>query len=94
MGAAARAWSMTIHSPRCPWGDRLVNQLCAFMGQDGKVDDMVDVLSILCRGIDAMGEATVPKKRERRIITPYTEAGFLSSRVARDRDFVAEDYDR
>lgn len=94
MGAVARASALTIHIPNTPWGDRLVNQLCAFTGQEGKTDDMVDVLSILCRGLDSVGEAEVPQVKERRIITPYTEAGFLRNRAARDRDFDPEDYDR
>ena len=52
MGFAARASAGTVWIPNCEWGDRLVNQLCAFNGQDGRTDDMVDVCSLLGRGID------------------------------------------
>ena len=52
LGFAARAAAGTVWIPKCEWGDRLVNQLCAFNGQDGRTDDMVDVCSLLGRGID------------------------------------------
>lgn len=93
MGFAARASALTIHIPRTPWGDRLVNQLCAFTGEDGKRDDMVDVCSILARGLAMVGEAEVPKSKERRIVTPYTEAGFLRGRAARRADIDVEGYE-
>ena len=94
MGFAARASALTIHIPRTPWGDRLVNQLCAFTGQDGKVDDMVDVCSVLGRGIGSLAEAEVPVEKKSRIIDPFHEGGFLQGRAARRYDNLAEDYDR
>lgn len=57
LGFAARAAAGTVHIPRTEWGDRLINQLCSFNGQDGRVDDMVDVCSLLARGLDKMADA-------------------------------------
>lgn len=52
-----------------PWVPRVINQLCAFNGQDGRVDDAVDVLSLLARGLDEMangGIEATPEGRKRR----------------------------
>ncbi len=38
--------------PRCPWGERLVNQLCVFPGRSK--DDAVDVCSLFGRGLEGM----------------------------------------
>lgn len=64
LGFAARAAAGTVWIPRCEWGDRLVNQLCAFNGQDGRTDDMVDVCSLLGRGIDQVFAHRAPQKKE------------------------------
>lgn len=93
MGFAARASALTIHIPHCTWGDRLVNQLCGFTGQAGKVDDMVDVCSILARGLDMVGTASVPEVKESRKIDPFHESGFLN-RAARRNVTAVKDYDR
>lgn len=60
LGFAARAAAGTVWIPDCEWGDRLINQLCAFSGQDGRTDDMVDVCSLLGRGIDLTWAANPP----------------------------------
>lgn len=65
LGFAARAAARTVHIPNTPWGDRLIEQLCAFNGQDGRTDDMVDVCSLLARGLDEMADATKPEKDTR-----------------------------
>lgn len=55
-----------VHIPNTEWGDRLVNQLCAFNGQDGRVDDMVDACSKFAQGLDDVvraSEALAPVKR-------------------------------
>ena len=57
LGFAARCSARTVWVPNTPWGDRFVNQCCAFNGQDGRTDDMVDVGSLLARGLDAMVDA-------------------------------------
>lgn len=62
LGFAARASAGTVWIPDNDWGDRLVNQLCAFNGADGRIDDMVDVCSLLARGLDMMANASAPEK--------------------------------
>ena len=39
---------------------RLLNQLCAFNGQDGRQDDAVDVCSLIGRGLDDMANGARP----------------------------------
>jgi phage terminase large subunit-like protein len=56
LGFAARAAAGAVWIPNTEWGDRLINQLCAFNGQDGRTDDMVDVCSLLARGLDEMAD--------------------------------------
>src|SRR5690606_12699403 len=60
MGFAARAAAGTVWLPRAEWAERLVNQLCAFNGEPGRVDDMVDVCSLIGRGLDLMADAYQP----------------------------------
>lgn len=43
-----------------PWVPRVINQLCAFNGQDGRDDDAVDVLSLMARGLDEMANGSLP----------------------------------
>lgn len=68
LGFAARCAAGTVYFPLNPdgtkpeWVERCINQLCAFTGQDGKTDDMVDVCSLLARGLDHMMNASGPKK--------------------------------
>lgn len=58
LGFAARASAGTVYLPSGkPWAVRLLNQLCAFTGEDGKTDDMVDVSSLIGRGLDYMQNA-------------------------------------
>lgn len=55
LGFAARASAGCIHLPAGkPWAVRLLNQLCAFTGEDGRPDDAVDVCSLIGRGLDHM----------------------------------------
>jgi predicted phage terminase large subunit-like protein len=73
LGFAARASMGAVYLPRTEWAERLVNQLCAFTGQDGHTDDMVDVCSLLSRGIEKMQDAQpVPQPVDRSII-PFTK---------------------
>jgi phage terminase large subunit-like protein len=49
------------------WVERLVNQLCEFSGSPNDTDDMVDVCSLLARGLKKMSNAASddePSKRE------------------------------
>lgn len=61
LGFAARASAGTVYLPAGkPWAVRLLNQLCSFTGQDGRTDDMVDVCSLVGRGLDEMVNAAAP----------------------------------
>lgn len=67
LGFAARASAGTIYLPSGqPWAIRLLNQLCAFNGDDGRTDDMVDVCSLIGRGLDEMTNASNPAPSQRR----------------------------
>lgn len=73
-GFAARCAAGTVHIPNTPWGDRLIEQLCAFNGQDGRIDDMVDVCSLLARGLDAMLNARPESAAKKDPPKPFTDA--------------------
>lgn len=61
LGFAARASAGAVYLPsNKPWAIRLLNQLCAFNGQDGRQDDAVDVCSLVGRGLDSMTNAGLP----------------------------------
>ena len=61
LGFAARASAGTVYLPRGKdWSLRLLNQLCAFNGEDGRQDDAVDVCSLIGRGLDEMTNAGKP----------------------------------
>lgn len=74
MGFVALASDLIVHIPDNEWGDRLIEQLCAFTGEKDKTDDMVDVCSILARGLEMMGTPEETDKPKRRIVRPFTEA--------------------
>lgn len=58
LGFAARASAGAVYLPSGkPWAVRLLNQLCAFNGEDGRQDDGVDVCSLVGRGLDLMANA-------------------------------------
>jgi len=89
LGFAARAAAGTVWIPENEWGDRLVNQLCAFNGQDGRTDDMVDVCSLLARGLDEMVDAAPPAKDKAEPPKPFTDEWY----AARDRAVDDEERD-
>lgn len=62
LGFAALAAAGKVWIPENEWGERLLNQLCAFNGQDGRTDDMVDVCSLFGRGIDHVWATLPPPK--------------------------------
>ncbi|MFK3845295.1 PBSX family phage terminase large subunit [Stenotrophomonas sp. NPDC078853] len=66
LGFAARASAGTVHLPRLPWAVRLLNQLCAFNGEDGRQDDGVDVCSLIGRGLDSMANASPAESDHRK----------------------------
>lgn len=72
LGFAAYASQNDVWIPECEWGDRLVAQLCAFTGQDGKVDDMVDVVTLFGRGVDEMADALPELTESERGVKPFS----------------------
>lgn len=91
LGFAARASAGTIWLPKeQEWAVRLLNQLCSFNGQDGKVDDMVDVCSLLARGLDDMTNARPEPLKRPKQAEPFTEDWFAK----KDRDLAREQTER
>ncbi|MEB1529884.1 PBSX family phage terminase large subunit [Xanthomonas sp. WHRI 7945] len=65
LGFAARASAGSVYLPAGkPWAIRLLNQLCAFNGEDGRQDDGVDVCSLVGRGLDDMANAAPAESEE------------------------------
>ena len=60
--------------PRCPWGERLVNQLCAFPTKHKAsaygIDDGVDVCALFGRGLEGMlwSKERVPKQPKKGLV--------------------------
>jgi phage terminase large subunit-like protein len=79
LGFAAQASMGGIWIPNTDWGDRLINQLCAFTGQQGKTDDMVDVCSLVGRGIDKLHDPLPEPDPEERGVKPFTKEWLYSS---------------
>lgn len=79
LGFAARAAAGTVWIPNTKWGDRLINQLCAFNGQQGRTDDMVDVCSLVGRGIDMLQDAIPEPDPKERGVKPFTKEWLYSS---------------
>src|SRR5690606_16874881 len=86
MGFVALASDLVIHIPNTEWGDRLVDQLCGFTGEDGKVDDMVDVCSILARGLELTATPDPQPTAKPRTIRPFTEAHTFGRPIDEDED--------
>ena len=78
LGFAMLASAGQVWIPNTEWGDRLINQLCAFTGQDGRPDDMVDVCSLMARGIDQIPEAAQPPPPPPEPPKPFTEDWFAA----------------
>lgn len=86
LGFAMLASAGKVWIPRTEWGDRLINQLCAFTGQDGRTDDMVDVCSLLTRGLDQMADAQPPPPPKPETPKPFTEDWFAARDHMDDAD--------
>lgn len=86
LGFAARASAGAVYFPNEPWAERVINQLCAFTGDDGKVDDAVDVCSLLARGLDQMANAQPKAKPEEKPFKPFTRAHFEAADRMRERE--------
>lgn len=77
MGFAARMAAGTVWFPKDQdWSKRLLNQLCAFNGEDGRTDDMVDVCSLVSRGLDMMANAHPPAVEKKATLIPLSPAWF------------------
>lgn len=86
LGFAARASAGTVWFPNTEWADAVIEQLCAFDGEDGHVDDKVDVCSLVGRGIGEMANplpAPGPKKDPPQ---PFTQAWFDARDNANAKD--------
>lgn len=91
---AAMAATGIVHIPNTEWGDRLINQLCAFNGRDGRVDDMVDVLSKFAQGLDEVVAAQKPVTKARHTPddqkpnspAPFTDAYYREREQRDERD--------
>lgn len=87
LGFAARASAGAVYLPKGqPWALRLLNQLCAFTGEEGRQDDAVDVCSLIGRGLDdvvnASGLVTVDKNKRRGNDYDETEEDYESWKTA------------
>lgn len=72
LGFAARASAGTVYLPKGEIGIRILNQLCAFNGEDGRQDDAVDVCSLVGRGIALMaGGSPLASEGERKLGRDY-----------------------
>lgn len=72
LGFAARCSAGAVWLPQNqPWAERLVNQLCGFTGEQGKVDDGVDVCSLMARGLDKMHNARETAPKEVKKVQPF-----------------------
>lgn len=92
LGFAAFASTNDVWVPDCEWGDRLINQLCAFTGQDGKTDDMVDVCSLMGRGIEIMRDGEPPPDKEKEPMKPFTAEWFAWRDKQRAGDLPTDYY--
>lgn len=90
LGFAAVCSTGRVHFPDTPWASRVINQLCAFTGEEGRHDDAVDVCSLLARGLDSMSNARAPEPEE----TKFTPGSYaqLDAYEAREKQKQARYY--
>lgn len=91
LGFAAVCSTGRVHFPSTPWATRVINQLCAFTGEEGRHDDAVDVCSLLARGLDSMSNARVPVEDDQDKFTPGSYAA-LDAYNAREKQKQARYY--
>lgn len=92
LGFAARASAGAVWLPKTAWAERLLNQLCAFTGEDGRTDDGVDVCSLLARGLDSMTNAPKPESARSREPVPFTKAWMEQTDDEIDPETIARFY--
>jgi phage terminase large subunit-like protein len=71
LGFAALASAGCVYLPNTPFGQKVLNQLCAFNGQDGRADDCVDMCSLMARGLDFMAASGDPIEQGKPIDDDY-----------------------
>lgn len=87
MGFAARMAAGTVWLPKGQdWAVRLLNQLCAFNGEDGRVDDMVDACSLFARGLDYVANARPDDKAKKAKSPPVLSHEWFDARERMDRE--------
>ncbi len=89
LGFAARASMGSVWLPAAEWSDRLVNQLCSFTGEPGRTDDMVDVCSLMARGLNKMWNARPSRNEKRDEVIPFTRRWIEQSERETERDEAA-----
>lgn len=68
----ARASMGKVYIPFTDWGDRLINQLCAFPA--GKHDDAVDVCALIGLVLDELLGQSIPEKDDKQPISKWDKA--------------------
>jgi len=76
MGFAARASAGCVSFPKTQWADRVINQLCSFNGDAGRVDDAVDVCSLIGRGLDFIHNPPAKAKDKKPPPKEFTQEWF------------------
>jgi phage terminase large subunit-like protein len=71
LGFAALASAGCVYLPNTAFGQKVLNQLCAFNGQDGRPDDCVDMCSLMARGLDFMANAGKMAEDKRKMPDDY-----------------------
>jgi predicted phage terminase large subunit-like protein len=76
LGFQARASAGLVYFPKTQWADRVIDQLCRFTGEAGKIDDAVDVCSLIGRALDEMHNASKPDKPAKEPAKVFTQEWF------------------
>lgn len=90
LGFAALCSEGMVHLPlnadgtKPAWVERLVNQLCEFSGSPNDTDDMVDVCSLLARGLKKMSNAAESKGKRRQDPPKVGSRSHTESRITLD----------
>ena len=62
--------SGSVMWPKKDWAQRVINQLCNFTGEDGRIDDAVDACSLFARFVHKTWNAIVPPEKVIPNLTP------------------------
>lgn len=89
-GFMGRVEAHTVYVPNTPWGDELIDQLCAFPA--GRYDDKVDVCGMIGRGIDQLFSKPPPDEEKTRVVKPFTKAWMEYNDSELTEDEIHEHY--